>query len=141
LEPVRGNFRAAGEECYPVHHHRPRKRFGQHFLHDVSVVARIVRAIGAKSDDHVVEIGPGLGALTGALLPSCESLDVIELDRDLAAKLTAEHEGDRRLRVHTGDALAFDFRQLVSHYCSTCWTRRRSLPTCISCCSAKWSIG
>ena len=97
-----------------MHNHRPRKRFGQHFLHDDSVVARIVRAIGAKPGDHVVEIGPGLGALTGALLQSCESLDVIELDRDLAAKLTAEHEGDRRLRVHIGDALSFDFRQLVS---------------------------
>ena len=97
-----------------MHNHRPRKRFGQHFLHDDSVVARIVRAIGAKPGDHVVEIGPGLGALTGALLQSCESLDVIELDRDLAAKLTAEYEGDRRLRVHTGDALGFDFRQLVS---------------------------
>jgi len=97
-----------------VHTHRPRKRFGQHFLHDSSVVARIVRAIGAKPGDRVVEIGPGLGALTGALLQCCESLDVIELDRDLAAKLKAEHQGDPRLRVHTGDALSFDFRQLVS---------------------------
>ncbi len=97
-----------------MNNHRPRKRFGQHFLHDVSVVARIVRAIGAKPGERVVEIGPGLGALTGALLQSCESLDVIELDRDLAAKLSAEHEGDTRLRVHTGDALDFDFRQLVS---------------------------
>ncbi len=94
--------------------HRPRKRFGQHFLHDNSVAARIVRAIGAKPGERVVEIGPGLGALTVGLLECCESLDVIELDRDLAAGLKAEYQGDRRLRVHTGDALRFDFRQLVS---------------------------
>ncbi len=75
--------------------HRPRKRFGQHFLHDNSVAARIVRAIGAKPGERVVEIGPGLGALTGGLLECCESLDVIELDRDLAAKLEAEYQGDQ----------------------------------------------
>jgi 16S rRNA (adenine1518-N6/adenine1519-N6)-dimethyltransferase len=96
-----------------VHTHRARKRFGQHFLHDASVVARIVRAIGAKPGERVVEIGPGLGALTGALLESCGSLDVIELDRDLAAQLQTQYAGDERLRVHTGDALRFDFRQLA----------------------------
>ena len=94
--------------------HRARKRFGQHFLHDTSVVARIVRAIGARPGERLVEIGPGLGALTGALLESCENLDVIELDRDLAAKLRADYQGDPRLRVHTGDALKFDFRQLAA---------------------------
>jgi 16S rRNA (adenine1518-N6/adenine1519-N6)-dimethyltransferase len=97
-----------------VHTHRARKRFGQHFLHDASVVTRIVRAIGARPGERIVEIGPGLGALTGALLEACENLDVIELDRDLAAKLQAEYAGDRRLRVHTGDALKVDFRQLAS---------------------------
>ena len=97
-----------------MHTHRPRKRFGQHFLHDESVVARIVRAIDPRPGERIVEIGPGLGALTGALLQSCENLDVIELDRDLAAKLQAEHDGDRRLRVHTGNALRFDFQQLAS---------------------------
>ena len=94
--------------------HRARKRFGQHFLHDTSVVARIVRAIGARPGERLVEIGPGLGALTGALLESCENLDVIELDRDLAAKLRADYQGDPRVRVHTGDALKFDFRQLAA---------------------------
>ena len=94
--------------------HRARKRFGQHFLHDATVVARIVRTIGARPGERLVEIGPGLGALTGALLESCENLDVIELDRDLAAKLQAQYQGDGRLRVHSGDALDFDFRQLAS---------------------------
>lgn len=97
-----------------MHTHRARKRFGQHFLHDTSVVARIVRAIGARPGERLVEIGPGLGALTGALLESCENLDVIELDRDLAAKLRADYQGDPRVRVHTGDALKFDFRQLAA---------------------------
>jgi len=97
-----------------VNRHRPRKRFGQHFLHDAAVIARIVRAIDAKPGDRVVEIGPGLGALTGALLHSCDSLDVIELDRDLAAALQSEYADEGRLRVHTGDALDFDFHQLVS---------------------------
>jgi len=96
-----------------MHTHRARKRFGQHFLHDDSVVARIVRAIGAKPGERLVEIGPGLGALTGALLQACENLDVIELDRDLAAKLRAEHQDDGRIRIHTGDALGFDFRHLA----------------------------
>jgi 16S rRNA (adenine1518-N6/adenine1519-N6)-dimethyltransferase len=102
------------EDPNPVQKHRARKRFGQHFLHDASVVARIVRAIGAKPGERVVEIGPGLGALTGELLSSCEKLDVIELDRDLAAKLTAQYEGDARLVVHSGDALRFDFRRLAA---------------------------
>ena len=97
-----------------MHTHRARKRFGQHFLHDPSVVRRIVRVIGARPGERIVEIGPGLGALTGALLESCQNVDAIELDRDLAAKLRAEYQGDRRLRVHTGDALKFDFRQLAS---------------------------
>jgi 16S rRNA (adenine1518-N6/adenine1519-N6)-dimethyltransferase len=96
-----------------VHTHRARKRFGQHFLHDPSVVARIVRTIGAKPGDRMVEIGPGLGALTGALLERCAKLHVVELDRDLAAKLEAEHAGDDGLQVHTSDALRFDFRSLA----------------------------
>ena len=96
-----------------MHTHRARKRFGQHFLHDPTVVTRIVRAIGARPGERIVEIGPGLGALTGALLESCENLDVIELDRDLAAKLRAEYQGDRPLTVHTGDALRSDVRRLA----------------------------
>ena len=94
--------------------HRPRKRFGQHFLHDDAVVARILRAIGPRPGDRLVEIGPGLGALTGALLESGADLDVIELDRDLAAKLQVAHEGEARIRVHQADALDFDFQGLGS---------------------------
>ncbi len=94
--------------------HRPRRRFGQHFLHDPSVIARIVRAVAPRPGERMVEIGPGLGALTGALVQGCGHLDVIELDRDLAAKLERAFAGDERLTVHTGDALAFDFAQLTA---------------------------
>src|SRR3954471_15674786 len=84
--------------------HRPRKRFGQHFLHDPRVLSRIVEAINPASDDFIVEIGPGQGALTAPLLKTVQRLNVIELDRDLAAKLTAPG-----LIVHEADALDFDF--------------------------------
>ncbi len=93
--------------------HRPRKRFGQHFLHDSTVVERIVRAIGPKPGDSVVEIGPGEGALTGALLERCDRLDVVELDRDLAAGLRSRYARDPRIAIHEGDALTFDFRSLA----------------------------
>lgn len=96
-----------------MHPHRARKRFGQHFLHDASVIERIVRVIAAKPGQRLVEIGPGLGALTGALLEGCENLHVIELDRDLAVALEAQHADDARLTVHCRDALRFDFRQLA----------------------------
>ncbi|UCG71780.1 MAG: 16S rRNA (adenine(1518)-N(6)/adenine(1519)-N(6))-dimethyltransferase RsmA [Chromatiales bacterium] len=89
----------------------PRKRFGQHFLHDPSVLDRIVQAIDPAADDHVVEIGPGRGALTRPLLGRVARLDVVELDRDLAARLEVELQ-DSRLHVHQGDALRFDFRVL-----------------------------
>jgi 16S rRNA (adenine1518-N6/adenine1519-N6)-dimethyltransferase len=84
--------------------HRPRKRFGQHFLHDPRVLARIVEAIAPARDDFIVEIGPGQGALTRPLLERLDQLHVIELDRDLAAALD-----DPKLTVHQADALAFDF--------------------------------
>ena len=69
--------------------HRPRKRFGQHFLHDVGVIERIVAAVAPRADDQLIEIGPGLGALTKPLLDRCETLHVVELDRELAAELSA----------------------------------------------------
>jgi len=91
--------------------HRARRRFGQHFLHETAVIDRIVRAAALKSGDAAVEIGPGLGALTGALLEATGRLDVIELDRDLAAKLQARFDPEA-VRVHQVDALGFDFVDL-----------------------------
>jgi 16S rRNA (adenine1518-N6/adenine1519-N6)-dimethyltransferase len=87
--------------------HRPRKRFGQHFLHDAGVVRRIIEAIAPAADDFIVEIGPGEGVLTRPLAERAGRLEVIEIDRDLAAALAAE-----RIKVHVADALEFDFGQL-----------------------------
>ena len=84
--------------------HRPRKRFGQHFLHDPGVVRKIVEAIAPAPDDIVVEIGPGQGVLTFPLAERVKRLEVIEIDRDLAAALPGE-----RIKVHVADALEFDF--------------------------------
>jgi 16S rRNA (adenine1518-N6/adenine1519-N6)-dimethyltransferase len=91
--------------------HRPRKRFGQHFLHDRHVLARIVDAIAPQADDLVVEIGPGEGALTHLLLERVRRLETIEIDRDLAARLRTEFPPER-LAVHCADALKFDFAAL-----------------------------
>src|SRR5690606_22361483 len=88
--------------------HQARKRFGQHFLVDEGVVDAIVRSIGPGRGDAVVEIGPGLSALTGPLLDALDHLTVVEIDRDLAARLRSLHAPDR-LTVIEGDALAVDF--------------------------------
>jgi len=82
--------------------HRPRKRFGQHFLHDPRVLAHLVEALELSKDDFVVEIGPGEGVLTDRLLDKVGRLEVIEIDRDLAARLD-------KVKVHQADALEFDY--------------------------------
>lgn len=91
--------------------HRPRKALGQHFLHDANILNKIVAAIAPQSDDHIVEIGPGLGALTRPLLGKVKHLHVVEFDRDLVPRLRAEFPAER-LTVHECDALKFDFGQL-----------------------------
>ncbi len=94
--------------------HRPRKRFGQNFLTDEGVIGRIASAIAAKPADHLVEIGPGQGALTEMLAPSDCQLDVIELDRDLVAGLLAAFSIYPHFRLHSADALKFDYGALRS---------------------------
>jgi 16S rRNA (adenine1518-N6/adenine1519-N6)-dimethyltransferase len=91
--------------------HQPRKRFGQNFLVDRSHIVRIIQAIDAQPDDRAVEIGPGLGALTGPLLERLSVLHVIEIDRDIVTRLSSAFPGER-LIVHEGDALKFDFASL-----------------------------
>ncbi len=88
--------------------HQARKRFGQHFLCDEAVIDAIVHAIDPQPADRMVEIGPGLSALTRPLLDRLDRLMVVELDRDLAARLRREWP-DERLEVHEGDALGMDF--------------------------------
>jgi len=92
--------------------HRARKRFGQHFLHDQSVIDWILAAIDPQPNQHLVEIGPGKGALTERLLPRCRRLDIIELDRDLVALLRNRFADHDRLSIHSADALRFDFSKL-----------------------------
>jgi 16S rRNA (adenine1518-N6/adenine1519-N6)-dimethyltransferase len=91
--------------------HIPRKRFGQNFLVDAHYIERIVDALQLVPDDRVVEIGPGLGALTFPLASRLRHLDVVELDRDLAAHLAAELPAEK-VTVHATDALAFDLGRL-----------------------------
>lgn len=91
--------------------HPPRKRFGQHFLVSPGIIRKIVAAIAPHPGDTVVEIGPGLGALTAPLLERLDHLFVIEIDRDLIVRLRTRFPPER-LTIHEGDALRFDFGAL-----------------------------
>lgn len=95
----------------PVAGHLPRRRFGQNFLVDRSVIGKIVAAIDPGAGDRLVEIGPGQGALTQALLERVRHLHAVEIDRDLAAGLHTRFTPEQ-LSLHVGDALAFDFAAL-----------------------------
>ncbi len=88
--------------------HVARKRFGQNFLVDHGIINAIVSAIDPQRHDTLVEIGPGLGAITEPLLERLDHLHVVEIDRDLIARLKKQHPASR-LSIHEGDALAFDF--------------------------------
>jgi len=92
--------------------HQPRKRFGQHFLSDRNIVLQMVAAIDPRSGQHLVEIGPGMGVLTEALLPYVAQMDAVELDRDLIPKLQKHCLPLGNLRIHSADALRFDFCSL-----------------------------
>jgi 16S rRNA (adenine1518-N6/adenine1519-N6)-dimethyltransferase len=94
-----------------IHGHRPRKRFGQNFLADPSYAQRIVDAVDPHSGDNLVEIGPGLAALTGSLIERAGRMSAIEIDRDLAARLRERFPAGR-LTLYEADALTFDFATL-----------------------------
>lgn len=93
---------------------RAKKRLGQHFLHDPAVLRRLVGAVAPAPADRMVEIGPGRGALTRLLLEQLDRLDVVEIDRELAASLPDNVGNSEKLVVHTGDALDFDFGGLAA---------------------------
>jgi len=92
--------------------HRPRKRFGQNFLHDPMVIRRIIDAIDPQPGDHLVEIGPGQAALTIPLLQAAGSMDAIEIDRDLVPIVQEQCAPHGELTLHNVDALKFDFSKL-----------------------------
>ncbi len=94
--------------------HAAKKRFGQHFLHDPAVIERIVRSIAPQPHDNLVEIGPGLGALTVPLLQRLERLHVVEIDRDVVPHLLAVCGEAPGLQLHLADALKFDYGTLAA---------------------------
>lgn len=91
--------------------HKARKRFGQNFLVNPQVIAEIIECICPQPDDRMVEIGPGLGALTVPLIQTLKHLTVIELDRDIVERLRRDYPQDK-LTIHSADALKFDFFSL-----------------------------
>ena len=91
--------------------HKTKKKFGQNFLVDEQIIADIIRAIRPNADDNMVEIGPGLGALTRPLLKLLNTLHVVEIDRDIIARLKTDYPQDK-IVIHEGDALKFDFAGL-----------------------------
>lgn len=93
--------------------HIARKRFGQNFLQDQTVIDRIVAMLHPKADDNCLEIGPGLGALTVPVMKACGHLQVVELDRDIIPKLRSTLNGLGELTVFEQDILTFDFRKAV----------------------------
>jgi 16S rRNA (adenine1518-N6/adenine1519-N6)-dimethyltransferase len=95
--------------------HKARKRFGQNFLHDEGVIQQIIRAIHPQPEDRLVEIGPGLAAITTPilLLSQVSHLDAVEIDRDLADRLINRFNRTGKFSLHQGDALKFDFATLL----------------------------
>jgi 16S rRNA (adenine1518-N6/adenine1519-N6)-dimethyltransferase len=92
--------------------HIARKRFGQNFLHDQYVLDDIISAIGPQPGDTMVEIGPGLGAMTELLIKGLDHMHVVELDRDLVTRLQKTFN-PAKLTIHAGDALKFDFSTIA----------------------------
>lgn len=94
--------------------HQARRRFGQNFLHDQGVIARIISAINPTAKNHILEIGPGHGALTQPLAESGARLDCVELDRDLAAFLQQQFDTAPNVTIYQQDILKFDLNQLTA---------------------------
>lgn len=93
--------------------HKAKKQFGQNFLVDENIIRDIITSIRPEADDNLVEIGPGLGALTRPLLKQLKHLHVVEIDRDIIARLQNDYpQPSQKLTIHGGDALKFDFATL-----------------------------
>ena len=94
--------------------HQAKKRFGQNFLHNDAIISRIVDAINPEPGENLIEIGPGLGALTEPVVERAGDLSVVELDRDLAERLRHHPFLAKHLTIHEIDALKFDFSSLAT---------------------------
>ena len=99
--------------------HLPRKRFGQNFLQDPGIIDQIIHAIHPQADDLMVEIGPGLGALTEHLVDQVGQLAVVELDRDLIPNLRISFATRKNFHIYEGDALKFDYRRIPEELSDT----------------------
>jgi 16S rRNA (adenine1518-N6/adenine1519-N6)-dimethyltransferase len=99
-----------------THSHRPRKRFGQHFLADDFILQHMAKTIAPQADQFFVEIGPGQGALTQFLVDKVQQLDVIEIDRDLVSWLTQHYQNKPQFHCHSADVLTFDFATLQQQH-------------------------
>ena len=128
-----------------------KKRFGQNFLTDQSVIASLIEAISPQANDLMVEIGPGLGALTKPLLQNLNLLHVVEVDRDIISWMQKEY-ANKSIEIHNADALSLIFQAWVATYgwlatCPTTFLRPfyftcsimfRIFATCILCCKKRW---
>ncbi len=94
--------------------HQAKKRFGQNFLHNDAIISDIVDAINPEPNENLIEIGPGLGALTEPVIERAGALSVVELDRDLAHRLRHHPFLAPKLTIYEQDALKFDFAELAS---------------------------
>ena len=94
--------------------HHPRKRFGQHFLHDQTVIDKIIQAINPSPEQNIVEIGPGQGAITLPLLKKTGELHVVEIDRDLADYISVKYGNCGKIHMHCLDVLDFDFCRITT---------------------------
>jgi len=94
--------------------HQAKKRFGQNFLHDEGVISKIVDAIDPEPGENLIEIGPGLGALTEPVIDRAGAISVVELDRDLAHRLRHHPFIASKVTIHEADALKFDFSEIAS---------------------------
>ncbi|MGC3837327.1 16S rRNA (adenine(1518)-N(6)/adenine(1519)-N(6))-dimethyltransferase RsmA [Moritella viscosa] len=93
--------------------HTAKKRFGQNFLHDAYVIGQIVASINPQKGENLIEIGPGLGALTEPVSACLDKMTVVELDRDLAERLEQHPVLSKKLDINQADAMRFDFNQLI----------------------------
>ncbi|TAK77057.1 MAG: 16S rRNA (adenine(1518)-N(6)/adenine(1519)-N(6))-dimethyltransferase RsmA [Gammaproteobacteria bacterium] len=92
--------------------HVPRKRFGQHFLCDQTIIRQIIASLAPEPHEHLIEIGPGQGALTLPILKQVQQLEVVELDRDLIPELEERTQRAGKLKIYAADALTFDFASI-----------------------------